>query len=129
MATEQELQDQITALQSEVENLNTERDLLKASIVDKDAARDVQLKVAADTVAAAEDESNKLSAKVVSLEADLAEAKKAAKSKKAAPAAEGVVLAGVPHDIVRQERAADLVSAHRARFVEDDDICLVVKKS
>lgn len=42
---------------------------------------------------------------------------------------EAVVLGGVKHDIVEQGRMLDLVDQWRKRFIQDDDLVLVVKKA
>jgi hypothetical protein len=130
MATKQELEEQVALLQkqladqtppdvtllnAEIENLKIENELLKASVVDKDTARDAQLAAAA--------------LQVDELTRQLVEAGKRIEASAKVGKQEGVVLSGVKYDIVRQDRAADLVIAHRARFVEDDELCLVVKKS
>lgn len=141
MATKQELEVQVAELQkqladqtppdilqlkAEIENLGIERDLLKASIAEKDAGSLAERNrlISEFEQTRQEDEAvanGKLSKLQAKLTADFVHTTVAASNQ--------VVLDGVAHDIIRRDRAVDLVTAWRGRYVEDDDLVLVVKKA
>lgn len=62
-------------------------------------------------------------------EVEIKALKDAAASAKPATAADEVLLNGVSHKIVKTERVADLCEQWKKRFVDDNDLVVLVKKN
>lgn len=63
------------------------------------------------------------------LEAEIKALKAAAASAKPATAADEVLLNGVSHKIVKTERVADLCEQWKKRYIDDNDLVVLVKKN
>lgn len=140
MATKQELEARVAELEKENEALKAGAHPLPTEVLESGTASHLEeiVKSQTEDILRLESDVKTLSDELKSCREDLTNAllekdllaDKLSNNEPDLPVTgNSIVLDGVAHVLLRKDRLADVITAHRVRYLNDDDLTLIVRKA